>query len=49
MEVILQYAEERILSIGGNEADVEQIKEEILECGYTTIGEVDSHIANYYL
>lgn len=48
MEDILKYAEEMILSMGGNEADVEQITDEIKANGYTTIEEVKSHLENYY-
>lgn len=46
---LLAYAEEIILSMGGNEADIEQITEEIKESGYTTIEEVKSHLENYYI
>lgn len=46
---IFKYAEEIILSMGGNEADIEQITEEIKENGYTTIEEVKSHLENYYM
>lgn len=46
---LLAYAEEIILSMGGNGADVEQIIEEIKESGYTTIEEVKSHLENYYM
>lgn len=46
---LLAYAEEIILSMGGNEADIEQITEEIKENGYTTIEEVKSHLENYYM
>lgn len=49
MENIFKYAEEIILSIGGNEADIDQITEEIKESGYTTIEEVKSHFENYYM
>ena len=49
MKNILEYAEEIILSMGGNEADVEQITDEIKESGYTTIEEVKSHLENYYM
>ena len=49
MEELLKYAEELIISVGGNEEDVEQIIEEIIESGYTTKEEVDSHLENYYL
>ena len=46
---IFKYAEDIILSMGGNGADVEQITEEIKESGYTTIEEVKSHLENYYI
>lgn len=49
MKDILKYTEEIILSMGGNEFDVEQITEEIKESGYTTIEEVKSHLENYYM
>lgn len=49
MENILKYAEEVILSMGGNEADIEQIIDEIKESGYTTIEEIRVHIENYYM
>ena len=45
---IFEYAEDIILSMGGNGADVEQITEEIKENGYTTIEEVKSHLEKYY-
>ena len=38
-----------IQSIGGNEADIEQITEEIEILKYTTMEEVKAHIENYYL
>ena len=44
-----EYAEDIILTKGGNVADVEQITEEIKENGYTTIEEVKSHLENYYM
>ena len=44
-----EYAEDIILSMGGNEVDIEQIIEEIKESGYTTIEEVKSHLENYYM
>ena len=46
---IFEYAEDIILSMGGNEADIEQITEEIKESGYTTIEEIKSHLENYYM
>ena len=49
MEDILKYAEEIILSMGGNVADIKQITDEIKESGYTTIEEVKSHLENYYM
>ena len=49
MEDILKYAEKLILLMGGNEADIEQITDEIKESGYTTIEEVKSHLENYYM
>lgn len=49
MEDIFKYAEEIILSMGGNEADIEQITDEIKQSGYTTIEEVKSHLENYYM
>lgn len=49
MEKLFEYAEEIILSMGGNEADIEQITEEIKANGYTTIEEVKSHLENYYI
>lgn len=49
MEKLFEYAEEVILSMGGNEADIKQITEEIKESGYTTIEEVKSHLENYYI
>ena len=49
MEDIFKYAEEIILSMGGNAADIAQITDEIKESGYTTIEEVKSHLENYYM
>lgn len=49
MEKLLKYAEEIILSMGGNEADIRQITEEIKRNGYITIEEVKSHLENYYI
>ena len=49
MEAILKYAEEMIISMGGNEADIEQITDESKENGYTTIEEVKAHLENYYM
>lgn len=46
---LLAYVEEIILSIGGNEADIEQITDEIKESGYTTIEEIKSHLEQYYI
>jgi len=37
-----------IISLGGNNEDIEQIIEEIEESGYTTMEEVKTHIDNYY-
>jgi len=37
-----------IISLGGNNEDVEQIIDEIVESGYTTMEEVKAHIENYY-
>ena len=37
-----------IIFIGGNSEDVEQITDEIIESGYTTMEEVKIHIDNYY-
>lgn len=48
MKDILKCAEEIILSMGGNEFDIEQITEEIKESGYTTMKEVKFHLDNYY-
>ena len=48
MENILKYAEDIIISMGGNNVDIEQITEEIRDCGYTTIEEVKSYLNNYY-
>ena len=49
LEELLNYAKEIILSIGGNEADIEQITDEIIESGYTTFEEVKFHFVNYYM
>lgn len=46
---LLAYAKDIILSMGGNEVDIEQITEEIKESGYTTIEEVKLHMENYYM
>jgi Zn ribbon nucleic-acid-binding protein len=48
MEKLFKYAEEIILSMGGNETNIKQITEEIKQRGYTTIEEVKSHLENYY-
>lgn len=37
-----------IKSIGGNDADVEQILEEVEANGYNTMEQVMAHIDNYY-
>jgi len=47
-EELLDEAREWILSIGGNEEDVEQISEEIIANKYTCLSEVKAHIENYY-
>ena len=46
---LLNHAKEIILSMGGNDADIEQITEEIINSGYTTIEEVKFHLENYYM
>jgi hypothetical protein len=46
---IFKYARIIIWSAGGNETDIEQITEEIKQCGYTTIEQVKFHLENYYL
>jgi hypothetical protein len=43
------YAEELILSMGGNKADIEQITDEIKESRYSTIEEIKLHLENYYM
>ena len=48
-ESILAYLEIRVLELNGNKEDFEQIKDEILENGYTTVKEVEIHLQNYYL
>jgi len=37
-----------VISIGGNEVDVEQIFDEVVVNGYTTMEQVKEHIDNYY-
>lgn len=37
-----------IISLGGNNEDIEQIIDEITESGYTTMEEVKAHIDNCY-
>ena len=49
MENIIEYIKRIVLSMGGNEEDIDQILDEINENGYTTIEEVKSHLENYYL
>ena len=49
MEKLFEYAEEIILSMGGNEVDIEQITEEIKKSGYITIEEVKSHLERNYM
>lgn len=49
MENIIEYTKRIVLSMGGNEEDIDQILDEIKENGYTTIEEVKSHLDNYYL
>ena len=46
--VMEKEIEKYVLSIGGNEQDVEQILDEVRESGYTTMDEVIAHIENYY-
>lgn len=48
MENILKYAEDIIISMGGNNVDIEQITEEIIDYRCTTIEEVKSYLNNYY-
>ena len=47
-DMTLRYAVLRITEMGGNDADIEQISDEIKERGYTTYEEADAHINNYY-
>lgn len=37
-----------IISLGGNNEDIEQIIDEVKESGFTTMEEVKAHIDNYY-
>lgn len=46
---MFKYAEEIILSMGGNGTNIEQVTSEIKENGYTTIEEVKSHLERYYM
>lgn len=45
---LLNQTKELIFAMGGNEADVDQITDEIIGSGYTTIEEVKAHLDNYY-
>lgn len=49
MENIIEHTKRIVLSVGGNEEDIDQILDEIKENRYTTIEEVRSHLENYYL
>ncbi len=49
MENLNNYAEKMIISIGGNEADIEQIINEIRENNYKTKEEIKWHLENYYM
>ena len=48
MDDLLKEAKAIIFSMGGCEADYEQISEEIEINGYTSIEEVKKHLDNYY-
>jgi phage terminase large subunit GpA-like protein len=47
-EMLIEYAKDVILIMGGNDADIEQITDEIREGGYTTVEEFNKHMNNYY-
>lgn len=47
--LFLEEIKNYVLSIGGNNEDVEQITEEVITNDYTTMEEVKKHIENYYL
>ena len=49
MKNIIEYAEDIVLSMGGNGNDVEQVINEIKKNGYVTIEEVKSYLENYYM
>lgn len=48
-ECLAEKTKSLVLSLGGNDADVEQILDEVKEAGYTSLNDIKQHLKNYYV